>query len=206
MNLFLRAKHWQIFLLTFGLPFVFQIVMMVNIFSNLMVNHNPGMILDYFKFFPIMMLLCVGTLFGWLWSVGMRLQKMVPATVNMKTTRFKIFFFIPVVYILLLMGFLTFVFSSGVIFSGGQPNPEIFYLFPIIFPLHLFSMFCIFYCIFFVAKTIKTVELQRTVVFSDFMAEFFLVWFNLIGIWILQPKINKMADGNKSDLIENTDN
>ena len=43
------------------------------------------------------------------------------------------------------------------------------------------------------AKTIKTVELQKKVTFSDFAGEFFLLWFSPIGIWILQPKINKFV-------------
>jgi len=198
MNLFLRAKHWQIFLLTFGLPFVFQVIMMVDIFSNLMAKNDPTMIFGYFKFFPIMLVLYVGTLFGWQWSVAIGLQKKIPVGINMKVTRFKIFFFIPLVYITLIAAFVGFV-MSGHIFRQGVPDPSIVYLFPIIFPVHLFSMFCIFYCIYFVAKTIKTVELQREVAFSDFMAEFFLVWFHFIGIWILQPKINKMAEENTPD-------
>jgi hypothetical protein len=64
----------------------------------------------------------------------------------------------------------------------------------IVFPLHLFSMFCIFYCLYFVAKTFKTVELQREVQFSDFAGEFFLIWFFPVGIWVIQPKINKMIE------------
>jgi hypothetical protein len=44
-----------------------------------------------------------------------------------------------------------------------------------------------------VAKTIKTVELQREVNFSEFIGEFFMIWFYFIGIWILQPKINRMV-------------
>ena len=65
-------------------------------------------------------------------------------------------------------------------------------IFAIIVPVHLFAMFCIFYSLYFVAKTFKTVELQRTVTFSDFAGEFFLLWFYPIGIWIIQPKINRM--------------
>jgi hypothetical protein len=45
---------------------------------------------------------------------------------------------------------------------------------------------------YFAAKTLKTVELKREATFSDFVGEFFLIWFNFIGIWILQPKINKI--------------
>ena len=47
---------------------------------------------------------------------------------------------------------------------------------------------------YFVAKTLKTVELQKEVLFSDFAGEFFIVWFFPIGIWIIQPKINKIIE------------
>ncbi len=70
----------------------------------------------------------------------------------------------------------------------------------IIVPMHLFSMFCIFYSLYFVAKTFKTVELQRETAFSDFAGEFFLIWFYPIGIWIIQPKINKIVETSNDDL------
>jgi hypothetical protein len=68
---------------------------------------------------------------------------------------------------------------------------------------HFLSIFCIFYCIYFVAKTIKTVELQRAVKFKDFVGEFFLVWFFPIGVWILQPTINKLEGGMDYDEFDN---
>ena len=68
----------------------------------------------------------------------------------------------------------------------------------IIIPLHLFSMFCIFYSLYFVAKTYKTVELQRQVSFSDFAGEFFMIWFYPIGIWIIQPKLNKIIENESA--------
>ncbi|HEY4323054.1 MAG TPA: hypothetical protein VGN20_03685 [Mucilaginibacter sp.] len=203
MNIFLRAKHWQIFLATFGLPFLFQIIMMVNIFSSLINNPNPHpeMVFEYFKFFPVIMLLFMGTLFGWLWSIAIGLQKFVPMAVKMKVKRFKIFFFIPIVYLFLILTFMGFIFGN--VFNsnffnnpphGLQPDHLQLFLFMFMFivPIHLFSMFCIFYCLYFVAKTFKTVELQKEVSFSDFIGEFFLFWFQPVGVWILQPKINKM--------------
>jgi hypothetical protein len=195
MNIFLRAKHWQIFLITFALPFLFQIIIMVGVFSSLINNRTPDptIIFGYFKFFPIMMLLFMGGLFCWFWAVAAGLQKMIPATIKMKIVRFKIFFFIPLIYITCIMAFMAFAFSTNVLQGSNQPPLWFFGTFAIIFPVHIFSMFCIFYCLYFVAKTIKTAELQREVTFSDFIGEFFLVWFHFIGIWILQPKINKMA-------------
>jgi hypothetical protein len=192
MAIFLRMKHWQLFLLYFGIPFVVQLVFMFSLFTELMHNPNPLIMMGYLKFFPVMMVLFVGTLFGWFWAVATGLQKLMPAGVKMKLTMFKVFFFIPLVYILLISTVVAFVFTGNMANISNEPAP-FFIGFAIIFPIHLFSMFCIFYCLYFVAKTIKTVELQREVTFSDFAAEFFLTWFFFIGVWILQPRINKMV-------------
>jgi hypothetical protein len=84
---------------------------------------------------------------------------------------------------------------GGIIEHNAEPSGTMVGGFiAIIFPLHFFAMFCIFYCLYFVAKTFKTVELQREVTFSDFAGEFFLFWFFPIGVWIVQPKINKMIE------------
>jgi len=197
MDIFLRAKHWQLFLATFGLAFLFQAIIMFNLFSNVLNNNNPTTAFNDMKFFPLMMLLFMGVLFGWFWSIAIGLQKMVPSGIKMKVGKFKIFFFIPLVYMLLLLVFMSFIFTTYF------PSNEFLYTFAfpflIIIPLHLFSMFCIFYCLYFVAKTLKTVELQREVGFSDFAGEFFLAWFYPIGIWILQPKINRMLEKNTNN-------
>jgi hypothetical protein len=150
--------------------------------------------LNYIKFFPVLMLIFMGVLFGWFWSVAVGLQKKVPENVTMKVKKFKVFFFIPMIYIIILMIFFT-VSTNGLFESGYRPNTELFgRLFALIFPIHLFSMFCIFYSLYFVAKTFKTVELQREVKFGDFAGEFFMIWFYPIGVWIIQPKINKMIE------------
>ncbi len=55
------------------------------------------------------------------------------------------------------------------------------------------AMFCIFYCLWFMAKVMKTAELQKKTTFSDFAGEFFLFWFFPIGIWVLQLRLNIIA-------------
>ena len=196
INLFLKAKHWQLFLITFGIPLVFQFLTMGFMMSNFALDSNPdpAMMFNYMKFFPIMMILFMGVLFGWFWSVAIGLQIKVPENVRMKVKKFKILFFIPLIYILLMM-LLMGITMNGIMDNGTEPN-GIFVgsVIAMVIPLHLFSMFCIFYCLYFVAKTFKTVELQREVKFSDFAGEFFMIWFYPIGIWIVQPKINKMIE------------
>ena len=192
---FLKAKHWQLFLLTFGIPMVLQIVMMGSMFSTLFFQKNPdpATMFPYIKFFPFIFIVFVAIFFGWFWSIAIGLQKKVPENVSMKVRKFKIFFLIPIVYMVVF--FFFFFFSMTTLFSNPEPNLGLVGgIFAIVFPMHLFAMFCIFYSLYFVAKTIKTVELQRAVTFSDFAGEFFLIWFYPIGIWIIQPKINKMIE------------
>lgn len=182
MTKLLTLKHWQLFGLLMVLPMIFQFVAM----GSILTSSNPTLFLIAF---PIMMIFFIILFFGWFYALGTNLHKKLPATVTMNLTRFKIFIFIPVAYMLFFLVFVSGMFSH--FSSGGQPN---FSIFGLIFPLHLFSMFCIFYCLYFNAKALKTVEWQKPVTFSDFAGEFFLLWFFPIGIWIIQPRINKLLD------------
>ncbi len=196
ISLFLKAKHWILFLLMFGIPLIFQFGMMIMMFSNITKTGqpDPSFMFDMMAYFPVIMLIYMGLLFGWFWSIAIGLQPKVKKPITMKTKKFKIFFFIPVVYITLLMFFMANIFSG---FDPMSTDPNGF-IFPgiigIILPMHLLSMFSIFYCIYFCAKTLKTIILEREVSFGDFAGEFFMLWFWPIGIWILQPKINAIVN------------
>jgi hypothetical protein len=195
---FLRAKHWQLFVLTFGIPMAFQLFMMGTVLASIgkETEPDPMAFLNFFYVFPVLMLVFVGTFFGWFWAIGVGLQNKVPANVKMKTNKFKVFFFIPITYMLLISASIVTLVSGLPVMVEGvtETNGLIAGSMAIAIPLHLFSMLCIFYCLYFVSKTFKTVELQRETTFSDFAGEFFLIWFYPIGIWIIQPKVNKMAD------------
>jgi len=197
---FLQAKHWQLFLLVFGIPFIFQIVLMVILFSSISRGNepNPEILFSYFKFIPLLMILFYGVYFGWFYSVGVGLQKKIPDDLKLMINRFKLFLFFPPIYMVLFSFFIFSAFTS-VFNNGTEPNLN---LVGLIIPLHLFTMFCMFYTLYFVAKTIKTAELQRKVSFGDFAGEFFLIWFFPNGVWIVQPKINKIfGEGFGNDFI-----
>jgi glucan phosphoethanolaminetransferase (alkaline phosphatase superfamily) len=106
----------------------------------------------------------------------------------MNLTRFKILLLIPFIYISFSSILISGMFESLV--AIAETDIIIF----VLIGLHLFSMFCAFYCLYFNAKALKTVESQQLVTFSDFIGEFFVIWFFPIGIWILQPRINKLFD------------
>lgn len=75
----------------------------------------------------------------------------------------------------------------------ATPNFALLFL---IIPLHLFSIFCMLFALYFIAKALKSVEIMKQARFNDFIGEFFLFWFFPIGIWFLQPRINKLFDDN----------
>lgn len=191
MDRFLKAKHWQIFLVTIGLPLIIEIIAIPIMISG----NNPSV---FIRFMPIIMIFFMFGFFGWFWAIATGLQYKVPEGVKMKVKKFKVFFFIPLIYIIS-----SFV-SMGIILGNGSETTQklndgqVLEVIGLIVPLHLFSMFCIFYCLYFVAKTYKTVDLQREVTFSDFAGDFFLFWFFPVGIWIIQPKINKMVEEAKT--------
>ena len=199
IRLFLKAKHWQLFTLMLGIPLIYQFYAMSQIWG---LQTHPEQVaegegfkeilneefiqLDFF--FPFTMIFFSLLIFGWFWSIAIGLQKKIPKGIEMKVKKFEVLFFFPLVYIILLMLYITGLFNGMGTFnllSGG-------WFIAIILPLHLFSMFSIFYSIYFAARTIKTAELQRNVGFGDFAGEFFLLWFYFIGIWIIQPKVNRL--------------
>lgn len=205
MTLFLRAKHWQLFIPVIGLPIAIHTLFMFRMAQTLTLQKvpNPTTILALMQWMPIAIALVSAVLFGWIWSIAIKLQAFVPPHVQLNTRRFKVLFFIPVAYFALFLGsfFLIIEFFNSLFslpdpnqFDGQLPNFGLFFgLFSLLFPLHLFAIFCIFHSMYFAAKTFKTAELQREVSFNDFAGEFFLIWFFPVGVWILQPKLNQLV-------------
>lgn len=187
MKTLLTLKHWQAFILLFVLPFVFQVIGMLAI----ALNQDAGAIVVALPLFIVMVMVLY---FGWFYTLGTHLHKKLPDTIPMNLKKFKWFLFFPILYILLICIVVLSLVNSTL--NEGPPNPA---LFLVIIPLHLFSIFCIFYCMYFIAKALKSLELQRTKSFSDFALEFVLIWMFPIGIWIIQPRLNKIFDPASSD-------
>lgn len=185
MNLFLRVKHWQLFLVTVGIPFILQAFWIYNLVLH--VFHDRAIFRYYLKFFPLIIIFCAGPILFWQWSVALELRKIIPADIKGTVTKFKIFSFVPIIYFSMLIAAILYILPITDDFAI-----RIVVSFSAVVLIHLFTMFCIFYCIYFVAKTLKTAELQRTVFLSDFIGDFFLIWFYPIGIWILQPRLNAL--------------
>lgn len=177
MRFLLRLKHWQLFLLTWGIP----------IAINLYTFSNPELMV---KLFPVMMLVFIIGIFGWIWAISTQLHKKLPRQVKLNIRGFKVVFSIPIIYTLAITLWMGYQFYFR--FSEGSPVIGSFILF--IAVLHFVSMVCILLGLRFAAQTLRSVELGRLASFSEYAVEFFLIWFSPIGFWILQPRLNKLIE------------
>jgi hypothetical protein len=180
----LKAKHWQLFTILIGGMVIMQITMFASI-----IGARPGDTPWGFFLLPFFILLLIAILFGWQYAIIIKLKEKLPTGIQMPHQRIKLFFVIPVVYMMILVIFMASVFTIRVVVTPGP-------LFALIVPVHLFSMFCIFHTMYFAAKTIKCVETKSNNSFGEFAGEFFFIWFFPIGIWFLQPRINKIVINN----------
>jgi hypothetical protein len=181
-NFFLKMKHWQLFAITIGIVFIFQITFIIN---SLMMDMFLLSIFYYYLFFlfcPFVILVL------WFYSIGHKINSLLPEGLKINEVFFKITSFFPIFYFFIIFLFFGFLAESNC--SDFNPIP----LFIFIVPSHLFAMFCMFYLIYFCSKTFKTFELQKSVRFNDYAGEFVLLWFFPIGIWIIQPRINKIFE------------
>jgi hypothetical protein len=176
MKFLLKLKHWQLFLITWG-----PIVINIFIFSDdeLMA-----------RFFPIIMFALIIGILGWIWAISTVLHKKLPAGANLNLRRFKLFFLIPIVYMLSLTAFLVY----RIYFRFSHANDNLAPVIGVVVFVHFVSMVCILLGLRFAAKTMRSVELGRPVNFSDYAKEFLLICFSPIGFWVLQPRLNKLAD------------
>ena len=182
-SFFLRAKHWQIFLLLVGVGFVGNVALVASSISA--AAQSPK---DFGKLglpFGIVTVLFMFCFLGWFWSMGTFLSSMVPPAIRLKTGFFRFALVYPGLYI--------FIFLA--LFQSTTTNPA---LFAIIFPLHFLATLCMFYDLYFVSKSLVLAETNKPVSFYDYAGPFFLIWFFPIGVWFTQPRINRLYAERKS--------
>lgn len=178
MEFLLRLKHWQLFLATWGLP----------IFISLYTVSNPTLI---FTLFPLMVIFFIFGLFGWVWAIATGLQSKLPAGVKLNVGLFRILILVPSLYTIALVLWAMFGAYRG---SDVIDDDSVKMIGISIVIVHLFSMLCIVLSVRFAAKTLKSVELGRLAKFNDYIGEFFMIWMSPVGIWILQPRLNKLME------------
>lgn len=175
----LRARHWQLFLLFMSLSCAAAAVILITILSA-----PEEALKRTFPFFAIMELFA-GSFSLWLWFLGAFLNSIIPPHLRMKRTFFRVsVLFLPL-----------YVPVFGVFFQSTNQVRNVTLVlisFAVIFPLHLFGMFCQIYNLYFVSKSMALAESLRPASFGDYVGYFFGLWLFPIGVWIIQPRVNRL--------------
>ena len=178
-SFFLRAKHWQIFLVFLVLTVISQIALTNSMLWVTREDFGKGLL----PFFGVTLLSAL--LFnGWFWATGSFLNSSIAPRRKPGLGLFRFALVYPILYLPLFMAFFP-------------PQPA---MFAVLFPLHLLAMFCGFYLLNFVSKSLVTAERGKSVSFRDYASPFFLLWFFPIGVWTVQPRINRLyAERDKGE-------
>ncbi len=128
--------------------------------------------------------------FSWPLFVGHGLQEFMPRRVELNDTFFLINGFL---FIALYLGAMIVSDGHGMKFTGVAALP-FFYLF--------YALFCF---LSFPGKSLRTIENNRLAGVAEYIRDFFLVLFLPIGIWFLQPRVNKIAEQRPDDFMTEED-
>lgn len=165
MEIFLKLKHWQLFLIWLlgGIQLLFFIKSPFGYIS----------IAIYF-----------GLFYFWIYSIGKILNKNNSETIKQMNIWWIIFAFsfVPIII----------DYRNAIIQSYNQINTWIIVVSGII---GFFSITKIVIC---TAKTLKRAESNKNYRTIDLLPEIFLIYFFIIGVWSIQPRINKIINISKN--------
>jgi hypothetical protein len=172
-DFFLRAKHWQIFVLVWGTYFVGQMAIASSLPTTTGPFENP---LKVGLFSEAVMVPFVVCLMGWLWSMGSFLFLIVKPTLKLNIGFFRFALTYSTLYLLTALPF----------FLSRNPAVE-----AVILPMHLLALFCLIHVLYFVSKSLVIAEQGKTVTFGDYALSLLLLSLSPIGVWLIQPRINR---------------
>jgi len=126
----------------------------------------------------------VGTVLWLLWplAVGHELHKLLPRKIEVNYNLFVVNLILTVTVVALVS-----ILSDGeeMTFRGVEMIPFIYLMYATINSLS------------FPAKVLNSIERNREVSLSEYIGDFFLIVFLPIGIWFLQPRINRILENKE---------
>lgn len=173
MDILLKIKNWQLFLIIILLPWLLLIAY-ITIFKSNSSNYDVFGVIFTLIYYLIFV--------GWNYKVIKtfnKTEKILTEKQNKRLDWLLIIFFIYLIFIL----FRTQVFETDVLVFK--------ILSPILMLLSVYSFFFLVYC---TAKTLKYLQLKNQIRTADIIVEMFVILYFIIGIWWLQRKVNKYYD------------
>ncbi len=170
MKKLLTIQPWKLFLFLTS-PIFLSVFISENNFEIYKFNN-----FDLSLFFKILGIIFY---FSWIILLGLRLHNSIRAHYKFN----KLLFVFAILFCLIDFSLLS---ISSIFYEKYQ------FLNTISFLLTPFTFWGLIYMLYAISKIFKSVELQRDVRFTECLREFFLFFCFPIGVWFIQPKINKL--------------
>jgi len=174
MNAFTKFKHWQIFLIVGG---------MIGLFMTFSGTQVDAGFITSGELKPLFGVLGVIAMFIWILSVGLLINR-IPSN----PYKFKKGLFILAI-LLCIIGYSTLHISS--VFMDKIPGLGLWTA--SLIPSTFFGVIYVFYN---VSRSLKSLETSREAGFGECLGYALLLFFVPVGVWIIQPKINKISNEN----------
>lgn len=94
------------------------------------------------------------------------------------------------------------VFLLAIVLAFLLTGPEGFHISGLAALPFLYVFFALFYCFAYPAKALKSIESGKDVSLGDYIGDFFLLLFFPIGVWFIQPRLNRIAMMNDKGLTD----
>ena len=163
---------------------IFIIILIGAVLYNFKIEGNT-MLSMYFTI--------AGTIIYSLWPmlVGNELNQLLPKRI---TLNFNFFLINTFIWLVVFIGILVLSNGEGMTFTGLSVLP-LFY-----------AIFAYFYFLAYPAKVLNSIEREKEASLGQYIGDFFLILFLPIGIWFLQPRINRILQKEKIGNLEELNN
>lgn len=171
---YLRAKHWQLFLITILICAVTKGILELLIYNSATFPNFERQLNQQVWFYASVVF--IFWILGWFWAVGNGLQQLIPESYRLNCWMFRSCVF----FLLIYLNFAQWIIGDAYI---------------------LYSVFnwmiipSIIYTIHFSVKTIRTAELQRKPTIGERLGLWFMLIYYPIGFWFVQNRINQLVEG-----------
>jgi len=171
MNILLKMKAWQLFFISFILPWIlsFLYLFFVDLETFEAVDKLMGAIsIMYYAVF-----------LAWNYKVVKTFNKNSDALTPKQIKRLDWLIAVLMIYMLYLTTHVNKFFPDSIIISI------------LLWILIITASFAFFYIVFCTAKTLKYMQLKNQLRTSDIIVEMFVIFYFPFGVWWLQRKVNK---------------
>ncbi|MCG8573854.1 MAG: hypothetical protein MI810_03125 [Flavobacteriales bacterium] len=188
----LRAKHWQLFTIVIGLPFLINFIYAFYVISQLIGRGATNPFGEFMFISPLISVFPHLFFTAWEYAVIKGLRSRLGADVKVPFTSVKIFIVLGGILFPILSLAFGYISMQNSLHEPNYINPLPWLI--IMAPLYILAAFSTIYAYVYIAKVIRCAETGKNEKFQIYGGDFALIWFWFIGIWFLQPRITKVLN------------